>query len=83
MVWTFSEMTVEATDGSSEKPGLVLLRSICMAAAAACLVVLSATSLDACLGDPVRMTIHYLYVVCMYINVVYGGLLLKYQYASF
>jgi hypothetical protein len=41
-----------ATDGSSPKPGLLRLRSACMAVAAACLVTISACVDGACWGDP-------------------------------
>ncbi len=48
-----------ATDGSSPKPGLLRLRSACMAVAAACLVADSACMDVARGGDPIIfLTIH-------------------------
>jgi hypothetical protein len=50
--WPAPEVRELATEGSSPKPGLVRLRSSCIAVAAACLVALSSSSDWACRGEP-------------------------------
>jgi hypothetical protein len=60
--WAGPELSELATEGSSPKPGLVRLLSICIAAAAACLVTLSSSSDWACRGEPEFLTIH----ICPY-----------------
>ncbi len=50
--WPAPEVRELATEGSSPKPGLVRLRSSCIAVAAACLVTLSSSSDWACRGEP-------------------------------
>ncbi len=50
--WPAPEVRELTTEGSSPKPGLVRLRSSCIAVAAACLVTLSSSSDWACRGEP-------------------------------
>ena len=50
--WPAPGLRELATEGSSPKPGLVRLRSSCIAVAAACLVALSSSSDWACRGEP-------------------------------